>query len=67
MQARILYPAWISYKIEVEIKNFSNKPKLKEYSNTTPNLKEILKGLLYIRKEVRSRMEETTIGRQSPK
>ena len=28
------------------IKNFSNKQKLKEYSNTKPILKEILKGLL---------------------
>ena len=40
------YPARISFKIEGEIKNFSNKKKLKEYSNTKPILKEILKGLL---------------------
>ena len=39
---RILYPARISFKIEGEIKNFSNKQKLKEYSNTKPILKEIL-------------------------
>ena len=45
MQPRILYPARISFKIEEEIKNFSNKQKLKEY-NTKPILKEILKGLL---------------------
>ena len=46
MQPRILYPARISFKIEGEIKIFPNKPKLKEYSNTKPRLKEILKGLL---------------------
>ena len=45
MQPRILYPARISFKIEGEI-IFSNKQKLKEYSNTKPRLKEILKGLL---------------------
>ena len=46
MQPRILYPARISFKIEGEIKNFSNKQKLKQYSNTKPILKEILKGFL---------------------
>ena len=46
MQPTILYPARISFKIEGEIKFFSNKQKLKEYNNTKPRLKEILKGLL---------------------
>ena len=46
LQPRILYPARISFKIEREIKIFSNKQKLKEYSNTKPRLKEILKGFL---------------------
>uniref|UniRef100_A0A8D1N3G5 L1 transposable element RRM domain-containing protein n=1 Tax=Sus scrofa TaxID=9823 RepID=A0A8D1N3G5_PIG len=46
MQPRIFYPARISTKIEGKIKIFSNKQKLKEYSNTKPRLKEILKGLL---------------------
>ena len=45
-QPRILYPARISFKIEGEINNFSNKQKPKEYSNTKPILKEILEGLL---------------------
>ena len=40
--------------MEGEIKNFLEKHKLKEYNNTKPILKEILKGLLYI---------EITIGR----
>ena len=46
MQPRTLYPARISFKIEGEIKNLSNKQKLKEYSNIKPILKEKLKGLL---------------------
>ena len=46
LQARILYTARLSFRIEGEIKNFSDKQKLKEYSNTKPILKEILKGLL---------------------
>ena len=45
LQPRILYPAIISFK-EGEIKNFSNKQKLKEYMNTKPIVKEILKSLL---------------------
>ena len=46
LQPRLLYPARISFKLEREIKNFSNKQKLKEYSNIKPILKEKLKGLL---------------------
>ena len=42
LQSKILYPE----RIEGEIKNFSDKQKLKEYSNTKPILKEMLKGLL---------------------
>ena len=53
MQPTILYPARISIKIEGEIKIFSNKQKLKEYSNTKPRLKEILKGLLQTKKQGR--------------
>ena len=45
LQPRILYPARLSFRIEGEIKNFSDKQKLKEKSNTKPILKEILKGL----------------------
>ena len=39
LQPRILYPAKVSFEIEGDIKNFSNKQKLKEYSNTKPILK----------------------------
>ena len=42
MKSRILYPT-ILFGIGREIKNFSDKQKLKEYSNTKPSLKEKLK------------------------
>ena len=45
LQPRILYLARILFKIEGEVKNFSNKQKLKDYSSAKPILKEILKGL----------------------
>ena len=45
LQTRILYTARLSFRIEGEIKNFSDKQKLKEYSNTKPTLKQVLKGL----------------------
>ena len=44
-QPRIFYPARLSFKIG-EIKNFSDKQKLKEYSNIKHILKQMLKGLL---------------------
>ena len=40
-----MYPARISFKIESEIKSFSEKQKLKEFSTTKPALKQMLKGL----------------------
>ena len=46
LQPRMFYPARISFKIKVEIKNFFKKEKQKEYSNTKPILKVILQGLL---------------------
>ena len=46
LQPRIIYPAILSFRREGEKKNFSDKQKLKEYSNTKFILKEILKGLL---------------------
>ena len=45
-QPRILYPEGISFEIEGEIKNFLDKQKQKEYSNTKTILKEISKVLL---------------------
>ena len=46
LQPRSLYPARISFKIDGEIKSFSEKQKLREVSTTKPALQQILKGLI---------------------
>ena len=45
-QPRILYPARLSFRIEGEIKIFSDKQQLKEFVTTKPALQEMLKGIL---------------------
>ena len=45
-QPRLLYPARISFKYEGEIKSFTDKQKLREFSTTTPALQQMLKDLL---------------------
>lgn len=56
LQPRILYLTKLSLRIKGEIKNFSDMKKLKEYTNTNPILKEILKSSLK-RKETRVYMK----------
>ena len=46
LQARLLYPARISFKYEGKIKSFTNKQKLREFSTTKPALQRMLKDLL---------------------
>ena len=46
LQPRLLYPARISFKYEGEIKSFSDKQKLREFSTTKPALQQILKDIL---------------------
>ena len=46
LQPRLLYLAEISLKIDGEIKSFSDKQKLREFSTTKPTLQQILKGLI---------------------
>ena len=48
-QPRILYPVRISFKIDGEIKSFSDKHKLRELCTTKPVLYQTLKGLIYSR------------------
>ena len=52
LQARLLYPAKISFRIKGQIKSFSDKKKLKEFINTKPLLYEMLKGLIKKRSEL---------------
>ena len=46
LQPRLLYPARISFTIDGEIKSFSEKQKLREFSTTKPALQQMLKGLI---------------------
>ena len=46
LQPRLLYPARISFKYEGEIKSFTDKQKLGEFSTTKPALQQMLKVLL---------------------
>ena len=46
LQPRLLYPARISFKSEGEIKSFTDKQKLREFSTTKPALQQMLKDLL---------------------
>ena len=46
LQPRLLYLAKISFKIDGEIKNFSDKQKLREFSTIKLALQKILKGLI---------------------
>ena len=46
LQTRLLYPARISFKYEEEIKCFTDKQKLREFSTTKPALQQILKDIL---------------------
>ena len=43
LQPRLLYPARISFKYEGEIKSFTDKQKLKEFSTTKSGLQQMLK------------------------
>ena len=53
LQPRLLYPARISFKYEGEMKSFTDKQKLREFSTTKPTLQQMLKGFLQTGKTVR--------------
>ena len=46
LQPRLLYPARISFRFDGEIKSFTVKQKLREFSTTKPALQQMLKELL---------------------
>jgi len=45
LQPRLVYPAKISFKMDGEIKTFSDKQKLREFSTTTRALQQMLNRL----------------------
>ena len=46
LQPRLLYPARISFRFDREIKTFTDKQKLREFSTPKPALQQMLKELL---------------------
>ena len=46
IQPRLLYPAKISFKTDGEIKSFSDKQKLEEFSTTKPVLQQMVNRLI---------------------
>ena len=46
LQPRLFYPARISFRFDGEIKNFTDKQKVREFSATKPVLQQMLKDLL---------------------
>ena len=46
LQPRLFYPARISFRFDREIKTFTDKQKLREFSTTKPALQQMLKELL---------------------
>ena len=46
LQQGLLYSARISFKIDGEIKSFTDRQNLREYSTTKPALQQMLKGLI---------------------
>ena len=46
LHPRLLYPAKLSFRVEGQIKCFSDKVKLKEFIITKPIFYEMLKGLI---------------------
>ena len=46
LQPRLLYPARISFRFDGEIKSFTNKKNLREFSTAKPTLQQMLKESL---------------------
>ena len=62
LQPRLLYLARISFKIDGEIKCFSDKQKLREFSTTKPASQQMLKRLI----QSRNTREEKTSTKSTP-
>ena len=57
LQPRILYPAKLSFRMEGQIKSFSDKKKLKQFIITKPLLYEILRDFRVVREWMNLRIK----------
>ena len=64
LHPRLLYPAKLSFRMERQIKCFSDKVKLKEFIITKPLLYEILKVLSKKKKMIKTMNSKITINSQ---
>ena len=62
LQARLLYPAKLSFRIEGQIKSFPDKKKLKEFIIIKPLLFEILRDLFKKKKETKTMNDKMAIN-----
>ena len=62
LQPRLLYLAGISFKIDREIKSFSDKQKLREFSTAKPALQQMLNGLI----QSKNKREEKRSTKSTP-
>ena len=63
LQPRLLYSESISLKIEREMKSFTDKQKLREFSTTKPTLQQMLNGFT----QSKNKKEEKKIYKINPK
>ena len=64
LQPRLLYAARISFKYEGEIRSFTDKQKLREFSTTKASLQQMLKGSSLDRKHRKAYKLEPKITKQ---
>ena len=60
LQPRLLYPARISFRFDGEIKNFTDKQKVREFSTTKRALQQMLKN--FSRQETQEKERATIIN-----
>ena len=67
LQPRVQYLAWISFKIYGEIKSYSDKQKLREFSTTKAGLQDMLNGLIQSRNTTEERRSTKSTPNNSEK
>ena len=60
LEPRLLYLTRISFKIDGEIKSFSDKQKLTEFNTTKPALQQMLKGIIESRNTREEKEEKSS-------
>ena len=67
LQPRILYPTRFSFRFNGEIKSFSDKQKLREFSTTKPALQQILREINSLGRKHKRREQKRKRKKKGPK